>query len=187
MSVLHELLACPICAGSLSIDFVCETCRKPFDASDGVVALRVEGDARTEIVRRFYTAAPFPGYREHETIASLRARAEHSRFARLLDLAIAGDARIVEVGCGTGQMCLYLARADRLVIGADLTRSSLLLGARAARRFGLGQVQFVETDLRHPGLRQGAFDVVYCSGCCTTRPIPAPPSPASSGWRGLAA
>jgi SAM-dependent methyltransferase len=61
-------------------------------------------------------------------------------------------------------MSLYLARADRLVIGADLTRASLLLGQEAARRFGLARVQFVETDLRRPGLRAGAFDVVYASG-----------------------
>src|SRR5258708_11355682 len=71
-----------------------------------------------------------------------------------------------------GQMSLYLARADRIVIGADLTRASLLLGASAARRFGLDRVQFVETDLRRPGLRAGAFDVVYSSGVLHHTPDP---------------
>ena len=69
-------------------------------------------------------------------------------------------------------MCLYLARADRVVIGADLTRASLLLGAAAARRFGLDRVQFVETDLRRPGLKAGAFDVVYSSGVLHHTPNP---------------
>jgi len=85
-------------------------------------------------------------------------------FARLLDQAIPSNARIVDVGCGTGQMCLYLARADRIVVGADLTRASLLLGAAAAHRFAIDHVQFVETDLQRPGLRHGAFDLVYSSG-----------------------
>src|SRR6185295_10958723 len=55
-------------------------------------------------------------------------------------------------------------RADRIVVGADLTRAALILGAAAARRFGLDRVQFVETDLLRPGLRAGSFDVVYSSG-----------------------
>jgi SAM-dependent methyltransferase len=50
------------------------------------------------------------------------------------------------------------------VVGADITRASLKLGAAAARRFGVTGVQFVETDLHNPGLRTGAFDVVYTSG-----------------------
>src|SRR5207237_1447383 len=117
-----------------------------------------------EVVRQFYERAPFPGYPARDSLRGLRERAERSAFAQLLDRSIPGDARIVEVGCGTGQMCLYLARADRVVIGADLTRASLTLGAAAARRFGLGLVQFVETDLRQPGLRSGSFDVVCSSG-----------------------
>jgi SAM-dependent methyltransferase len=69
-------------------------------------------------------------------------------------------------------MCLYLSRADRLVVGVDLTRASLRLGAAAADRFGLDRVLFVETDLRRPGLRAGAFDVVYSSGVLHHTPDP---------------
>jgi 2-polyprenyl-3-methyl-5-hydroxy-6-metoxy-1,4-benzoquinol methylase len=121
-------------------------------------------DGVTETVRRFYERAPFPGYSPRESLQGLRARAERSAFVQLLDRAIPGDARIADVGCGTGQMCLYLATADRVVIGADLTRASLALGAAEAARFGLSHVQFVETDLRQSGLKPGAFDVVYSSG-----------------------
>ncbi len=69
-------------------------------------------------------------------------------------------------------MCLFLARADRVVVGADLTRASLALGAGAARRFRLHRVQFVETDLQRPGLKAGAFDVVYSSGVLHHTPNP---------------
>jgi SAM-dependent methyltransferase len=139
---------------------------------DGIPDLRCGGDARTEAVRDFYRHAPFPGYPPRDNVAWLRARAERSEFARLLDDAISGDARIVEIGCGTGQMSLYLARADRLVIGADLTRDSLQLGFAAARRFGLDRAHFVETDLNRPGLKDGAFDVVYSSGVLHHTPDP---------------
>ena len=108
--------------------------RRALRRADGIPNLRLPADARTEAVRRFYERAPFPGYPPRDSLQALRARAERSAFARLLDRAIPGDARIVEVGCGTGQMCLYLARADRVVVGADLTRASLVLGAAAAAR-----------------------------------------------------
>src|SRR5215813_12022164 len=132
-----------------------------YEAADDIPNLRLPGNDGTEVVRRFYECAPFPDYPPNASVSWLRARAERSEFARLIDRAIPGNARVAEIGCGTGQMSLYLAHADRVVIGADLTRESLLLAAAAARRFGLDQVRFIETDVHYPGLRAGAFDVVY--------------------------
>src|SRR5438874_12753566 len=167
-----ELLACPACAGSLLANLSCRVCGARYEAPDGVPNLRLSSDTRTETVRRFYEDAPFPDYPPRASLSWLRARAERSEFARLIDRAIAGEARVLEIGCGTGQMSLYLARADRVVIGADLTRASLTLAAAAARRFGLDQVQFIETDLHYPGMRAGAFDVVYSSGVLHHTPDP---------------
>jgi SAM-dependent methyltransferase len=167
-----ELLACPSCAGPLRTGWFCGDCGIRYEAPDGIPNLRLPGDRRTEVVRRFYERAPFPDYPPGASLSWLRARAERSEFARLIDRAIPGDARVVEIGCGTGQMSLYLARADRVVIGADLTRASLRLGAQTARCFELDQVQFIETDLHHPGMRAGAFDVVYSSGVLHHTPDP---------------
>ncbi len=166
------LLACPACMGTLTEQWRCRECGAEYQLVDGIPDLRLASDKRTEVVRSFYQETPFPGYPPRDSLAALRRRAERSDFARMLDHAIPGDARIVEVGCGTGQMSIYLARANRMVIGADLTRASLLLGAAAARRFGVSRVQFVETDLRRPGLREGAFDVVYSSGVLHHTPDP---------------
>jgi len=168
----RALLVCPACRGALDAKWRCDGCGARYGAPDGVPALRLPGSARTETVREFYSAAPFPGYPPHDSINWLRARAERSRFAGLLDAAIPGDARIAEIGCGTGQMSLYLARGDRIVIGADLTRASLLLGAAAAKRFAIDKVLFVETDLASSALRPGAFDIVYCSGVLHHTPDP---------------
>ena len=172
MDRFRELLACPACAVGLAADWSCGRCGVQFDAPDGIPDLRLPADARTDAVRRFYEAAPFPGYPPRDSLSALRARAEQSRFARLLDQAIPGDACVLDAGCGTGQMCLYLSRADRAVIGADLTRASLRLGAAAARRFALTGVMFVETDLQRPGFRRGSFDVVYSSGVIHHTPDP---------------
>jgi SAM-dependent methyltransferase len=172
VSDVRELLACPACRGDLSPDWACAACGARFDAPDGIPSLRLHADARVETVRTFYDAAPFPGYPERDSLATFRARAERSRFTQLLDRAVPGAARIAEIGCGTGQMSLYLARADRLVVATDLSRPALQLGASAARRFGITGVQFVESDLHRSALKSGAFDVVYSSGVLHHTPKP---------------
>ncbi|HEX4637445.1 MAG TPA: methyltransferase domain-containing protein [Rhizomicrobium sp.] len=164
MPAYRDLLACPACRSALDPDWACTACGMHYIVTDGIPDLRLPGDDCTNTIREFYERAPFPGYRPRDNLGALRKRAERSEFARLLDAAIPTDARILEIGCGTGQMSIFLASAERCVIGADVTRASLKLGAEAARRFGVTGVQFVETDLHHPGLRAGAFDVVYTSG-----------------------
>jgi len=166
-----ELFACPRCAGELR-DLRCAACGAQYAAPGGIPALRLPADARTEKVRNFYARAPFPGYPPRDSLSALRARAARSEFARLLDAAIPGDALVLEMGCGTGQLSLFLASAERQVVGADLARPSLELARDAAIRYGVRGAQFVETDLRAPGLRREAFDVVICSGVLHHTPDP---------------
>jgi len=165
------LLACPACSGPLE-QLVCSGCGARYESHGGIPDLRLGSDRQTEVVREFYAAAPFPGYSPRETLFSLRERGRRSEFARLLDEAISPGAQVLELGCGTGQLSLFLATGERSVIGADLARTSLELGAGAAMRFGVEGVLFVETDLRRPGLREGAFDVVVCSGVLHHTPDP---------------
>ncbi len=169
---VSALLACPACRGALDDALNCGSCGETYEIKNGIPDLRVPSEARTETVRDFYSDSPFPNYPADESLSGLRGKAAKSEFARLLDQAIPGDAKVLEIGCGTGQMSLFLATADRTIIGADLTRASLELGAAAAKRYALDKVHFVETDLRSPGLRHGAFDVVYSSGVLHHTPNP---------------
>ena len=167
-----DLLACPDCGGALSGGLACAGCGRAWTAPDGIPLLRDSADSRTETVRRFYEAAPFPGYPPNDSLGWLRLRAERSRFARLLDASIPGDARIAEIGCGTGQMSLYLARADRVIVALDLARASLRLGAEAAARYGTDKVLFVEADIGRLPLREQSLDLVYSSGVLHHTPDP---------------
>jgi len=169
---LHALLACPSCHGRLNHALTCVGCGEVYAAPEGIPCLRPDVKGQTEVVRQFYNAAPFPGYPPNDSLTWLRTRAERSAFARLLDCSIPGDATIAEVGCGTGQTSLYLARADRTVVGLDLARGSLSLGASAARRYGVDKVSFVECDIARLPLKDGAFDLVYSSGVLHHTPDP---------------
>lgn len=103
MDAFLDLLACPKCAGALAADLSCPRCNERYKAPNGIPNLRLPGDARTEVVRSFYEQAPFPNYPPRDSLSWLRARAERSGFARLVDKAIPGDARVLEIGCGTGR------------------------------------------------------------------------------------
>jgi SAM-dependent methyltransferase len=184
MRSFEALLACPACGGELvragpapdqraGPALRCAACSACYQAPEGIADLRLRrGDPRTERVRALYLSAPFPGYPPHGSLHALRARAGRSAFVQLLDRSIDGDATVLEVGCGTGQLCLFLASAERRVLGADLSRASLLLAAQAAQRYGVSGVQFVETDLQQPGLRRGAFEVVIANGVLHHTPDP---------------
>ena len=185
MPSFEDLLACPRCGGRLTRSgggsgglsdprarLRCGACGEQYAATNGIPDLRIATDSRTERVRDFYTRAPFPGYPARDTLSSLRARAARSPFARRLDESIPGDALVLEMGCGTGQLSLFLAGADRMVVGADMARPSLELAREAAARYGVAGIHFVETDLRRPGLSRDAFDVVVCSGVLHHTPHP---------------
>lgn len=163
-------LACPRCAAPLHA-LRCPSCGTQYPAPGGIPALRLAADARTEVVREFYACAPFPGYPPRDSLQALRARALRSEFARLLDEAVPRDALVLEMGCGTGQLALFLASSGRTVVGADLSRASLELACEAAARYGV-DARFVETDLRTPGFVRGSFDVVICSGVLHHTPDP---------------
>jgi SAM-dependent methyltransferase len=182
MRSFEELLACPRCRGGLSRSgpagapergaLRCGPCGEEYPAPGGIPALRLAGDPRTEGVREFYSRTPFPAYPPRDSLSALRARAARSDFARRLDESIPGDALVLELGCGTGQLSLYLATADRVVVGADLARASLELAVEAGDRYAVTGVHFVETDLNAPGLARDAFDVVVCSGVLHHTPDP---------------
>src|SRR6266849_5140784 len=65
----------------------------------------------TGIVKDFHEANPFPTYDGIDTRDSLRQQVRTSVTAQLLDDQISKSARILEVGCGTGQLTNVLAMA----------------------------------------------------------------------------
>src|SRR5262245_57143883 len=117
-------------------------------------------DDTTARVRAFYEETPFPNYEDLETAADLVAKAQRGTLASRLDPDIPFQVRVLDVGCGTGQLPLYLALASRQVVGADLSWASLRLGEAFRRRNELSRIQFVQCDLFRVPFRPGTFDYV---------------------------
>lgn len=119
----------------------------------------------TEAIKTFYGQNPFPGYEDIDSPESLRQKARRGIFARLLDEQIPTDAKILEIGCGTGQLSNFLGLSgQRTIFATDISINALKLGAEFADQNGLNNVSFVQMDLFRPVFKTRSFDVVIANG-----------------------
>ena len=125
---------------------------------------QLQGRDVTDIVKQFYEDTPFPNYDDVDTPRALVEKARSGRFAQLLNDQIPYDARVLEVGCGTGQLTNYLSIAHRSVLGVDVCLNSLRLADGFRRRHGLDRAAFAQTNLFRPALKNDFFDVVISLG-----------------------
>lgn len=169
-----EVLACPACRGSLSVDeqhLSCTSCGKVFNTDNGIPLLfhphdpaQQKGDV-TEIVKAFYEENPFPNYDDIDSEETLMEKAQKGIFAKLLDEQIPQGAFVLEVGCGTGQLTNFLGmHYNRRVFGSDMCLHSLRLAQGFRDRCGIKNAGFVQMNLFRPAFKEQAFDLVVSNG-----------------------
>ena len=118
----------------------------------------------TEMVKQFYEETPFPNYDDLDSSRALLEKAREGKFARLLNEQIPYDARVVEIGCGTGQLTNFLAIAHRSVLGVDVCLNSLRLAERFRAAQDIKWATFAQMNLFRPALKDGFFDFVISNG-----------------------
>ena len=169
----EDLLHCPRCTGALRVSETtvrCDGCGHVFPTENDIPLLFTPNDWDsskpdvTQDVRAFYEKTPFPNYDDFDNIGSLVEKAQRGLFAKLLDEQIPFGARVLEVGCGTGQMSNFLSVAKRTVVGADMCLNSLKLGQGFAQKNRLTRVHFTQMNLFRPVFKPGTFDVVISNG-----------------------
>jgi len=67
------------------------------------------------------------------------------------------DARVLELGCGTGSTALTLSSSAGSILATDFSKGMI---AQAQARMGHDNVRFMQADAFHPDLSAQAFDVV---------------------------
>jgi SAM-dependent methyltransferase len=94
----------------------------------------------------------------------LLEKARAGTFARLLNEQIPYQARVLEVGCGTGQLTNFLSIAHRSVLGVDVCLNSLRLAQDFKTAHALERATFAQMNLFRPALKPSFFDVVISNG-----------------------
>lgn len=115
-------------------------------------------------VKSFYNETPFPNYDDVDTVGDLIRKAQRSQFAQMLDEQVPLKAKVLECGCGTGQLSNFLSVKGRDVVAADLSMSALKLGQQFARSQSLETVNFINMDLFSLPVLNDTFDLVISNG-----------------------
>lgn len=176
MAVLLEqpsFLRCTACDGDLDRKgetLVCRACKHAFGSEREIPLLfwpnQWDGKADvTELVRSFYEQTPFPNYEDIDSVGTLRDKAEKGILARLLDEQIEPGSRVLEVGCGTGQLTNFLGiTSGREVYGGDMCLNSLRLAQDFKEKNEIESASFCQMNLFRPAFRPETFDLVICNG-----------------------
>lgn len=167
------IFRCPACSGDLKIadhQIRCLNDDHCYEIKDDIPLLFQpnEWDNSKEDVtnkeKAFYEETPFPNYEDFENVGDLVQKAERGIFASLLNEQIPFNVKVLEVGCGTGQLTNFLGVAHRVVFGADMCVNSLSLGQEFKTKNGLERVGFYQMNLFRPIFKEETFPIVICNG-----------------------
>jgi carbamoyltransferase len=172
-AILKDVWCSPNTGGELRVageKIVCTRSGRTFPIEDGIPRLFWPHESIsastdvTEMVKSFYEETPFPNYDDHDSVRSLIEKSRRGQYARVLDESIPYNSRVLEVGCGTGQLTNFLGISCRRVIGTDMCLNSLRLAEQFRREHDLNRVRFVQMNLFKPCFKPEQFDVVLCNG-----------------------
>jgi SAM-dependent methyltransferase len=144
-------------------------------------------DATARAVAQQYEASPYPRWTSVGLITPARLRRGLGQHFTAAELAFLDRPfEVLIAGCGTGQQAVQAALAfgpQARVLAIDLSGASLAYAARMAGRFGAGNIEFAQADLRT--LQEAAphfterFQVIECTGVLHHLDEPL------RGWRAL--
>jgi len=169
-SMNQNEICCPNCGNNLILNenIDCSKCGAKYSVDNGIPLLfspnNWDGEDVTGRVKSFYEETPFPNYEDMENTGDLIQKAEKGVFAKLLNEQIPFNCKVLEVGCGTGQLSNFLGITQRQVTGTDMCLNSLKLANDFKARNQLDRVDFYQMNLFKPCFKKGSFHLVICNG-----------------------
>lgn len=133
---------------------------------DGVINLFLnhDDDKLNLVQSEFYNEIKFPNYDGMEDFSALIKKGEKSIFGAMLDREIPMNVKVLEAGCGTGQMSLFLSRFGREIFGIDLSIGSLKLAQKFKKENDLNNVHLMKMNLNNLFFPNDYFDVIISNG-----------------------
>ena len=122
-------------------------------------------DNTTSKVTNFYKVTPFPNYKDGETKQSIVEKGNKNLFAQQFKKFIGHNKKVLEVGCGTGQLSIYFAiGTNNEIVALIPPRRSLNLALNFAKKNNINNIKFVNADIFDDVLSESYFDFIWCNG-----------------------
>ena len=122
-------------------------------------------DITAQKVSNFYEEIPFPNYKSDDNKLSILNKGDKNLFYKNLKNYIGLNKKILEVGSGTSQLSMYLATGtNNDVVAFDLTKKSLEIGSKFAKKNNIKNIKFLNADLHDDIFLPEIFDFVLSLG-----------------------
>ncbi len=138
--------------------------KKDFRDQNGIASF-VINDEKTKKVTDFYKYMPFPNYKDDDNKQSILKKGDKNILAYQFKKFIGYKKKVLEVGCGTGQLSIYFSLGtNNEIIAFDPTIESLDLAKNFADKNQISNINFVNADIFDDVLTNDYFDFIWCNG-----------------------
>ena len=137
--------------------------KKKLREIEGIFALKIS-DLETKKVTDFYKITPFPNYKDDDDKQSILKKGNKNFLARQFKKFIGFNKKVLEVGCGTGQLSNYFAiGTNNEIVAFDPTIESLNLAKKFSNKNNINNLKFVNSDIFDDVLSDEYFDFIWCN------------------------
>ena len=138
--------------------------KKPFEKKNGIFSFIIK-DIQTKKVTEFYSKTPFPNYKDNDDKQTILDKGNKNSLACKFKNFVGFRKKVLEVGCGTGQLSIYFSiGSNNHIVGFDPTLESLKLAKNFASKNEISNIDFVNADIFDDVLVENYFDFIWCNG-----------------------
>ena len=138
--------------------------KKKIVVIDGIKTFAIS-DEIAKKVTSFYTNKPFPNYKNDDDKISITEKGNKNFLANQFKEKVGYNKKILEVGCGTGQLSIYFStQNNNLIVSMDATHESLKVAKKFSEKNNVRNIEFVNADIFDDVLTDNYFDFVWCNG-----------------------
>jgi cyclopropane fatty-acyl-phospholipid synthase-like methyltransferase len=116
---------------------------------------------KEKIDSKYYDEHMFSPGAGYDFMKSLDTPFQKYRIQKVLQIYTPNrDERVLDLGCGWGTFCFYLAPLCKNITGLDFSKKSIELCQEFSKKYNYPNIDFVCMDAQNIGLKSGSYDVI---------------------------